>query len=313
MIENASSNFNISEQGIGQEINFSANNSEIRHRLIELLEQKNELPAFPEILLKLQEIINNPQTGIRDISKLIEMDASLSGNILKLANSAFYSGLQPVESVTAALSKLGLERIKQFIFSIELSRLFKKERIVNYFRFWKHSLSVALFTQSLGNYTGASGQTREIAYFAGLMHDIGIMVFAFLIPKTYSSFLRTAYQSDESLEIQEKRVFGVSHQEIGAMFIERWWKINIRIINAVKYHHSPFESAEEDRLCAQLVNVANGVCNSQGFTHGLSSCYDGFKEGAWDGLGLSLSKVHIILEDVNRSMNESLELLGYGS
>ena len=72
-----------------------------------------------------------------------------------------------------------------------------------------------------------------------------------------------------------------------------------------------FAGTDEERRIAQLVNVANGICNNQGFTHGITKFHDTFKEGAWEELGLSLSHVDRIIEDVNRSMSQAMELMGY--
>jgi len=53
------------------------------------------LPAFPDTIIKLQKVLDNPDTNISDIAKLIEMYPILSGNILRVANScpSLLSGL----------------------------------------------------------------------------------------------------------------------------------------------------------------------------------------------------------------------------
>ncbi|MBF0224387.1 MAG: HDOD domain-containing protein [Desulfobacterales bacterium] len=286
----------------------------MKQNIFALIEKKGNLPPFPDILLKLQQKIGDINTSITDIAKIIELDVSLAGNILKLANSAFYSiGSQEVKTLPIAINKLGLSKIKQLVYSLKLTSLFSKSKVIDFYQFWQHCLSVAMFTQALASYVKAPREIQDISYLAGLMHDVGIIVFVYLIPSEYSDFLEKAGEKEITLEKQESEYFGCDHQEVGAAFIEKWWLSDTQIINAVRYHHFPFYGTNAEKKCSQIVHIANGICNSQGYTNGINCFHEVFKDGAWEDLGLSLSDVESILQDVNIAISQSSELLGYSS
>lgn len=284
----------------------------MREEILDKIEEKGDLPAFPDILMKLQKKIEDPLASKSDFAKLIEMEPTLSGNLLRLANNVYYaSGRQEVKSLEVAINKLGMEEIRKMIYSLQLTELFSDNSVLDYFQFWRHCVAVANFTQRLSGYVGASKQVQDTAYLAGLLHDVGIMVFAYLMPRPYMFFLKQLSQNDNPLEEQEKVYFDIDHQELGALFIEKWWPIDPEIVHSVRYHHFPFDGNENQRQSVQLVNVADGICNNMGFTIGVDCAYGVFKDGAWDQLGMSLEDVDKIMEDVTQSMEQAMELLGY--
>ncbi len=275
----------------------------MRKKILKLLDQHGDLPPFPDLLLKLQEKLNDPGTEFSDLATLIETDPVLAGNILKLSNSAYYSrGGHEVGTLSKAIQNLGLEHIKQLVFSLKLSGLFKGSQAVNYHNFWQHSLGVALVTQKIGQYTNVTGDARNIAYLSGLMHDVGVIVFGYLIPDEYMELLDQLAEKEETIQIQEKERFGIDHQELGARFVEKWWQMDAEIVQAVEYHHFPFQGTENEKQAMQLVNVADGICNNQGITNGIECFREAFKEGAWEQLGLVLSDVDSMIDDVRSSI-----------
>ncbi len=283
----------------------------MREKILNLIEKRGDLPAFPDIIIKLQKVLDNPDTNISDIAKLIEMDPILSGNILRVANSALYrSRYQDIYTLRMAVNKLGLEKIRQLVFSLKISKLFDKVELINPLQFWKHALAVANFTQMLSRYTDVSPNTQNIAHLSGLMHDIGIMVMCYLIPDEYARFLKNLSKEDIPLQKQEIKAFDIDHQEVGATFIEKWWKVDPQIIQAVRYHHFPFTGTEKEKLCQQLVHLANGICVSYGQSNGVECFSEVFNPGAWEALGLSLDDVEKMMDDVQVSVNQAMELLG---
>ena len=66
----------------------------MRNTILRLLEERGDLPPFPDIVLKLQRMIKDPQKSIKDIAMLIEYDPVMAGKIIKLSNSAYYTRSQ---------------------------------------------------------------------------------------------------------------------------------------------------------------------------------------------------------------------------
>ncbi len=284
----------------------------MRQTILERIKTKGKLPVLPEILVKLQTLLKDPDVNIPDIARLIELEPTLAGTILKLSNSTYYkTGYQKVDSLLMAVNKLGIERVKRMVFSLEITKLFSKAPLIDTVQFWKHSLAVANFTQLLAAYTKHLKTVNDTAYLSGLMHDVGILVFCYIIPEEYSAFLKNLDARQKTLENQEKEAFGINHQELGALFIKRWWLMDKNIVNAVRYHHFPFTGTKKERQCQQLVHLANGICSATGQTNGINCYHDVFNNGAWENLGLSLKDVEKMMTDVKLSISQSMELLGY--
>lgn len=286
----------------------------MREHILKLLETNEDLPSLPEILFRLRILLKDPDASLRDIVKLIEIEPVLAGKILTISNSTFYAqNAKPITSLSTAITKIGFKTLSKIVYSLKLTMLFSESDVMDSRKFWRHSLAVAVFTQALARRVRVSPSEQEIAYFAGLMHDVGFMVFGFLIPREYTAFLKEAVKIEEAIQTQEVRAFNIDHAEIGSLFIERWWKMEKGIIDSVRNHHMPFQSSPEERRIAELINISNGICNNQGITNGINTYKEIFKEGAWEELGLSISDAEEIMADVRTSLAEAQEFLGASS
>lgn len=283
----------------------------MRDKILQLMKERGDLPPLPDILIKVQEIVNNPRSQLSDITKLIEVEPIMTARIMSIANSPYYlRGAGVVKSLNVAVSKLGMNEIVKIIYSIEVSRLFTENNVLDSAQFWRHSLAVGVFSQNLAIRLNRTKEEIDLAYLAGLLHDIGIMVFAFLIPDEYEEFLKSLLDKEAPLEIQEREKFGIDHGELGSLFIKHWWKLDERLLTAVGKHHFPFSIKEDKEIdCAKLINVANGIVSNQGLMNGVFCFYEVFKEGAWLDLGLSLEDAQEILESVEEAFQQVNTLL----
>ena len=279
--------------------------------LLELVEKKGKLPVLPDILVKLQNLLKDPDAGIVDIVRLIELEPTLAGNILKIANSAYYtSGYQKITTLLMAVNKLGLDKIKQIAFSLEIIKIFSKTDLVDMTQFWKHSLAVANLTQMMAVYTNVLLSNLGIVYLSGLMHDVGVLVFCYIIPDEYSDFLKDVDKHQTPFEKQEKNRFGLDHQELGAHFIKKWWKVDHLIAEAVQNHHSPCKGNKNEHQCRQLVYLANRLCISHGQPNGINCHNQDFDTKELEILGLSQENIGKMANDVKTAIAQSVNLLG---
>lgn len=282
----------------------------MREELLKLLNEHEDLPPLPELVLKIDAELRDQKSPVNKIAKLIETDTVLAGRVLKLANSAFYGGgRREITKLGLALTRLGLNEIRKVVYAVELSKLFSSSDVIDQRQFWRHSLAVALTTQALSRWAKATEEEVENAYLAGLMHDIGLMVFSYLIPDMYKEFLSNLSDKEIPLDKQEIEAFGIDHAEYGHAFIMRWWPIDECVIEAVRLHHFPFDGHESDNRTGQLVHIANIICNTLGFSNGINVYCEMFREGAWDALGLTLTTVDGVLQDVLSSIDMAEQLL----
>jgi len=75
----------------------------------EIILKTMDLPAVPFVAAKIIQLIDNPTTSLEDLQKSIMADQGMTSRILKIANSSFYGVRQNIDTLTEALSILGLK------------------------------------------------------------------------------------------------------------------------------------------------------------------------------------------------------------
>jgi HD-like signal output (HDOD) protein len=206
----------------------------------------SEIPTLPEILLKVQELINSESGNAEFLSKIIRQDPSLSSKVLKIANSAFFNtGNQRVSSLSLAIARIGFNEIKNITTAITLIKhLSKHSDIIDYKVFWRHSLSAAYLTQTIAGILPQKMTQEElqICFLAGLFHDMGILVYDQFFHKEFEKIMEYALTKEHSFLEAERMVAGKeTHQMVGSALLEMW-KIDSQVISGVRYHHA-FEKA----------------------------------------------------------------------
>ncbi len=85
--------------------------------ILERIEAKPEyIPRRPSLLPKLMSTVNDPQAAMVEISRIIAQDPALTGNLLRIANSAMYRvSSQPIESIDRAVTLVGVQGIRSII------------------------------------------------------------------------------------------------------------------------------------------------------------------------------------------------------
>ncbi len=243
----------------------------MKDKLLDLLETKGDLPPLSDILINLEGRINDPDSDIEEISGLIQTEPVLSGRLIKLSNSVLFGGgRDDVLDLNSAIMRLGLKMVLDLAYTLELPRAFKKPKSFDHVKFWKHSLGVACLSRLLLVHVGGSKEDVEASYLAGLMHDVGILVFDYLIPDEYGAFVRNLADSDKSLEQLEYDAFGISHSELGARFVEKWWPVSNQVVSSIRRHHGPLSDNINSPGVSRFINCANQIANNHDICNGVS-------------------------------------------
>lgn len=235
----------------GIEVIFSAKPKEVSQpkKTLELGEID---PKVKEVILKsishlrdfrtthqLYNTIDNPNTNMSQLSKLIITDPVLSGRILKVANSAYFGMQQRVNSIGHALMIIGLLNLKNILYQEELLKLLNiKSSIKNDMvePLWEH----ATLTSICASYIHPlfSGLDRGVLFTMGLLHDVGKFVMSGLNPirTTGEDFIRIS-PSEFSI-YDEDELYGINHAVIGRLAFEEW-RFSELMVRTVELHHAP--------------------------------------------------------------------------
>jgi HD-like signal output (HDOD) protein len=112
-------------------------------RVLKELEAGYSLPALSVVALRLVELAADDTCSARELARLIAKDAPLAVRLLKLANSAFFRGSQPVSTLEGAIVKVGFHRLRIMALSFSLRETFPMGKVgpLDYERFWRSSPS----------------------------------------------------------------------------------------------------------------------------------------------------------------------------
>ena len=218
-----------------------------------------KLPSLPHVLIKLLSACHNDTASIDSLVEIINKDASLSAKVLAVANSPVYGKSHEITTLKQTLLFLGLDTIKSIAITASVQQFFSrysKEKSRFLKNFWEHTLSTAIVAKSLAKLTAYSNP--EEAYLAGLLHDIGKLVFENYSQHEYSN-LFTNHSSEERLHL-EKEKYNISHDEIGARLLVIW-SVSDVISDAIKYHHAKTSDILEAHQLVKIINLANSMAS----------------------------------------------------
>ncbi len=224
----------------------------------------NKMPSLSTTVGKVMVICSRTDASPNELNKVISLDPVLTGQVLKLINSAYYSLINKVTSLTRAITMLGMNTVKNMALSTAIIRSVtgsKKSKALPTSKFWAHSISAGVSAKLLGEVKGMPVMEREELFLAGLLHDLGKIPFG----DEYIDVLNIAKLEQLPLHQVELDVMGIDHQEVGLMIAEKW-KLNQVITTCIGSHHQVGMLSGE--LGQQVALVALGNIYSNIVDHG---------------------------------------------
>ena len=212
------------------------------------------LPALPAVLLDLMRSLEKPGAGAAELAAKIGKDIPLSLKVLKVVNSPFYGLPRQIGSLSEAVMVLGAGTVKSLVTAaLFMKRLpLKPNGSFNPALTWEHGLICALCARRLAP---KAGLDADIAFTAGLLHDIGQIVLYTHAAGGFEAVSAWRREQGCGFVAAEQAVFGLDHAAIGARVIARW-RLPAVIERAVGKHHAPEGG---DRL-GDLLQVADTLC-----------------------------------------------------
>lgn len=207
------------------------------------------LPSMPALLMEALQQINGEQDLAGLVDK-ISQDPSMTVRILRIANSPFYGMPREIGSLREAIVLLGLNRIRDMLIGICFSKMLPTwHKDFNRQLFLHHSMAVAKCARQLAQYTG---NNPDLAFTAGLLHDLGNLVIAVLFPDEFSRVIaESAFPRIET----ERRILGFDNMEVGGEAAQHW-NLPMAIQEAIEQHQTPPEPGAAKSL-GLLVYTAN--------------------------------------------------------
>ncbi len=210
----------------------------------------SEIVSFPQVIAEIQSEATKENVASVRIAQLIETDAALTIQVLRAINSPFYGLRWEVTSVPQAVAFLGFEEVSHLALLYHMRQEFNQfnDQQVDYLNdLWKHSLATAILSQSLASKLAQRPLSK--AFTAGILHDIGKIVFVQCYP-IYHDEVRNLLNTSDIADVEaEEQLIGISHATIGGHLCERW-KLPAELRDIIQHHHKPAASKYSPVLTA---------------------------------------------------------------
>jgi len=197
-----------------------------------------QLPPFSPVLTKLMGSLSNDDVSFGELGDLVEKDAVLAGNVLRLVNSAYYARRGTISSVRHAVSLLGLSKLRNIGMSLSVARMWNNQKwapgwIPSQFNI--HGVAAAIMTDLLATVIPGA-EFPEGAFTAGLLQNCGMLLIAMGLPHEFAAIRTMHIETGRPLELYEAEIVGTTHAELSAITC-REWGLPAPIVAAVRSHH----------------------------------------------------------------------------
>lgn len=274
-----------------------------------IADDANGLIALPEVVLRINELVENEEVSANELAAVISQDPALAMRLLKYANSPLYGASKQIDTIARAVTILGTSQIRDIALSTMAAHAFNgiPVDVISVEAFWHHSLYCALLAKELGKARG--GVNTEALFTAGLMHDIGQLIIFHRMPDKAHETIMRMVQGDPPLTSfdAEREVLGFDHMQVGAELAQAWHMPGL-LTCAIAYHHHPAE-AQEYRAETAIIHIANAIASLPYSDTPGEADLQRVEQGAWEQAGLKPEQLGPCVRAAQAQINETMQLL----
>jgi HD-like signal output (HDOD) protein len=265
-----------------------------------------DIPPCPAVAISLMKEGAKDNVDFDKIIRLISGDVGLAAAMLKTANSPFFGLARKAQSVSAAVSVLGLKNILNIIMGLSLRNSVNAPKL-NMERFWERSNYAAIVCERLAK--GNQFISREDAYTFGIFHDCGIPILMLKFPDYKETLIAANREGGTQMEDD---AHATNHAVAGYM-LARSWGLKTNVAQAIRYHHDPsfFDQGGSGDIVGVQILMALGIVAEH-----IVADFLGFPDEAYwnrlgpralECLGMSSSELNEKLTDIEEELTEIKE------
>lgn len=256
-----------------------------------IVDQITSLPQFPENIVMIQKLINDPKSEMADIARQISMDPAMTADLLKVVNSAQFMLSKKVDSISEAVKMVGIRGIKNMLYSYGTQKILGDDttdkRIL-----WDHSYKTAFYAYNLAKNFRKDRNLLDDVFVGGILHDMGKIIFANVHPDLLNKIKTFCVEKGIPASTFEDLSAGLNHAEIGALIAQKW-NFPDNLVSAIRLHHDPNVAPAEFKDLVETVYLANMFCEYEAGT----VTYDQIDKKPLASFGISNEKqLEVLLE-----------------
>jgi putative nucleotidyltransferase with HDIG domain len=247
------------------------------------------LPTVPDVVRDISRMTASRRTTANDIAAALMRDQGITAHILRLVNSPVYGFPERIASVGHAVVLLGFNVVKGIVLGTAVF-----EALGGHMRgLWEHSLGTALIGRRIAREKGLPDPEELLV--PGLLHDLGKLALSHLYPEEYARIVAAAEARGCHIRETERRVLGVTHDEVGDWLAARW-HFPARLREPIRWHHDPGSGEQAPMVCA-VVHLADILARVMGYGYPGDTAMPPADHAAIERLGLAPGRLEALLED----------------
>ncbi|MBW2448954.1 MAG: HDOD domain-containing protein [Deltaproteobacteria bacterium] len=269
------------------------------------LREHCRLPALPEAVIRIQEMMQDQSADSTLIAELISGDPALVAQVLAVVNSAYYSLPKTTSNVKYAVAYLGLSVIQRVVISVGVVNAMGIEERNELNSYWYHSFFTALITKYLAKKFYSYLDPEEL-WTASILHDIGKLVYIKFFPEHYKELKRYCKLNGCLFSEAEAHYKLPASSYLGSLLCHHW-RLPSKVEEACNYHnlsHISRQGSDFQTVIALgnlLATLSEGELNE--------SCKNRIKEVAENILRLSSENFISNMADVYDLKSEAEKFL----
>ena len=283
----------------------TAGNPSLHDLIVNFIASKEvKLPVFNPVALRLQQALHDETAKIADLERMIVEDQVLASQILRVANAAFYKGLQEITTIRKAIIRLGIQQVAHLALTVALHQSYQKassEFLGYQDKLWRHAFASAMGCKWIAERCGYRSEA-ENAFMAGLLHNIGQLALLKIIEELRAS-------GAIGFELLESLILEILDSDMHTgqgYLLTRKWNLPDEYCVVVRDHHQ--DSYDAGNSVLAFVRLNDQACDKIGI--GLHRdpqiALAATLEAQMLGLGeVPLAELEIMLEDSDQMVGQS--------
>ena len=216
------------------------------------------LPSLKSVLSELELLTQKSSVRLDEVTQLVQVDQGMSLRVLRMANSVYYAPSEPIMDVQDAILFIGLSTFRGAVVSTRCieKTCHIKQSVLDWKEFWTHAAGVGQMTMELASHLKTAEMSGESFYLMGLLHDIGKVVLAHVMPDEFNQIYLQAAREKKAPAQLEMEVLGIEHGHLGAWYLEKQG-IPLALCEPVRFHHGQVLDNKPHLKHALLIRLAD--------------------------------------------------------
>ena len=236
-----------------------------------ILKGMRDIPALPQVVTQVVELLNKSTSSSSQIADLISYDPGLTSRILRMVNSSAYGIPRQVTSIQHSIAMLGYNAVRGLVLGASICQLFspstvgtkknthKKQQGLHLEEFWQHALIMAFFSKYLAEHYKIA--EADDIFSAGMLHNIGILVLhtqdivSDVVVHNALAKKKLWRYAPQALPI-EYSVLAFTHVDLGTELAQRW-QLPKMMQAVMSRYHKPMLTGDETDSAVFVVSLAH--------------------------------------------------------